>query len=144
MKVCLYCEKEFKEKKDTAKYCKVGCRVMWNRKNKDKPKGLKPEQMMSILYHKMMDKIDAMNNIPILAETNFTKGLNFSVSNPKENVFVEEVPSRLSEYFSLIDNAESSAQVENIVSKSKQDNLEFFDKKKIQEFGTAKCIKLGY
>lgn len=36
MKECLHCKKEFQEKKDTAKYCSVSCRVMFNRKHKVK------------------------------------------------------------------------------------------------------------
>ncbi len=35
-KKCLKCGKDFKAEKDTAKYCSVSCRVMYNRNNRDK------------------------------------------------------------------------------------------------------------
>lgn len=57
MKQCLNCEKQFNEKKETAKYCSTSCRVMWNRKNKDKPKTLNAEQRLTIIYNKIMEAI---------------------------------------------------------------------------------------
>lgn len=58
MKECLNCNKNFKEKKDSAKYCSDKCRVQWNRKNPKKEKGLSELQQMKVLYNALMLKID--------------------------------------------------------------------------------------
>ena len=65
MKLCLYCGKEFKEKKDTAKFCSVSHRVMWNRKNKSKPKGLSAEQKMNIVYNNVLKLLSSAALIPV-------------------------------------------------------------------------------
>ena len=101
MKKCLQCGKDFKNKRDTAKFCKVACRVTWNRKNKDKPKVLNPEQMMSIIYNKILDTLDARNNISVPAETNFAKGLDFYIGNPKEDVQKARLKRNYSNYQEL-------------------------------------------
>jgi hypothetical protein len=55
MKKCLHCDKDFENKKDTTKFCSTSCRVMYHRKNKDKPKGLTPEQRLTVVYNKILD-----------------------------------------------------------------------------------------
>lgn len=55
MKVCLNCDKEFQNVKDTAKFCSTSCRVIYHRKNKGKPKGLTPEQRLNVVYNKILD-----------------------------------------------------------------------------------------
>ena len=68
MKKCLYCEKEFEEKRDAAKFCSVSHRVMWNRKNKDKLKKIKSEQMLNNIYNNILELLDARNGISINSE----------------------------------------------------------------------------
>lgn len=58
MKQCLNCKNFFEEKKETAKYCSVSCRVAWNRKNKDKPKSLTEKQKIDVLYNLFLELIE--------------------------------------------------------------------------------------
>jgi hypothetical protein len=61
MKVCLHCNKEFENKKETAKFCSVSHRVMWNRENKDKLKGLTEKQRLEIIYNSILELVDKTN-----------------------------------------------------------------------------------
>lgn len=61
MKNCLNCGYEFQEKKDSAKYCSVSCRVMYNRKN---PKDRVSKVQMQDLYNSVKELIEAAKNNP--------------------------------------------------------------------------------
>lgn len=70
MKVCLNCNKEFENIKETAKFCSTSCRVMWHRKNKNKPKGLTPEQRLTVVYNKILDVLSNSGSInEIISDT---------------------------------------------------------------------------
>jgi hypothetical protein len=62
MKQCLQCKKEFQSKKDTAKYCSVSCRVMWNRKNGKK------KQAEKNAFDKILERLNSIEgNISVSA-----------------------------------------------------------------------------
>ena len=69
MKKCLYCEKDFQEKRDVAKFCSTSHRVMWNRRNSSgKNKSL--STVVSELQKKVDSILDDRNN----AFTNAARG----------------------------------------------------------------------
>lgn len=67
MKECLWCKKEFQEKKPTAKYCSTSCRVMFNKKH-GKKNELKPFQMQ-VLYNQIMEAVNGINQKNSLPES---------------------------------------------------------------------------
>lgn len=61
MKQCLYCDKEFEAKRDSAKFCSTSCRVMHNRKH-GKKNTVTPVQMQA-LFNAMMEKLGEVGKI---------------------------------------------------------------------------------
>lgn len=58
MKNCEQCGNEFKNKRESARFCSDSCRVKWNRKNPKKD-AIKPFQMQ-VLYNEMVELISEM------------------------------------------------------------------------------------
>lgn len=63
MKECLHCKKEFKNTKESAKFCSTSCRVMWNRKNGNKTKKALQPLELQVLYNSLLDAIEKFGNI---------------------------------------------------------------------------------
>lgn len=59
MKECLWCKKDFQEKKETAKYCSTSCRVMYNRKN---PKDSISRVSMKVMYDLALRALEELKN----------------------------------------------------------------------------------
>lgn len=59
MKKCLWCDKEFESKKDTAKFCSTSHRVMYNRKH-GKRDQVTPLQLQ-VLYNSLLTAINQIN-----------------------------------------------------------------------------------
>lgn len=77
MKECLWCKKEFQEKKPTAKYCSTSCRVMFNHK-RGKLKGKVRDDviitMMTEMNNKLMTQIENAS-FPPMAYPQGLKGI---------------------------------------------------------------------
>lgn len=61
-KNCLKCEKSFEAEKETAKYCSVSCRVMYNRNNpKPKKEFSDPLVQAQVLYNAVLEMVGKVN-----------------------------------------------------------------------------------
>jgi hypothetical protein len=61
---CLKCNKEFEAKKETAKYCSVSCRVMFNRKVDKKEKVEKEKSLLmqtQVLLNSVVEMVGKIN-----------------------------------------------------------------------------------
>lgn len=151
MKKCLYCDNEFEAKKDTAKFCSVSHRVMWNRKNKpykiEVSKFEKEDLLSAILSIKEDNKIikqkidnildDRSNPLINAARGRDENGINNDELRGKSAQKLTTIihkNEKIEPYLKSIKNAESVAQIENIVLEAKKSSLQFFDKKAIEDF----------
>ena len=91
MKVCLHCNKEFENKKETAKFCSVSHRVMWNRENKNKPKGVTEKQRLEVLYNLILELVGNAKS-----QTFQQKQADFIFSGTPTNTLMAEEPLNLS------------------------------------------------
>lgn len=93
MKECLYCNKDFESKRDSAKYCSDKCKMQWNRKNPKKEKGLTELQQMKVMYNTLLQKIDNLSVNKIETNTAIQKKEIFAA--PKEitkKLFIKRSP----------------------------------------------------
>ena len=87
MKSCLKCGKQFIEKRDTAKFCSVSCRVIWNRNPKNKKdKPLSDSQQMKVMYNALMEKIDKLVMLPVFVPP--------VEQNTKFNGFIQQIEEK--------------------------------------------------
>lgn len=63
MKECLWCKKEFQEKKETARYCSTSCRVMFNRKFPKKKDDISKTQLQ-VIYNAILEKVGELKAAP--------------------------------------------------------------------------------
>lgn len=59
MKECLKCKKDISGKHESAKFCSTSCRVMWNRKNKNKVEKIKA----SVIHNEIMGALSEMKEL---------------------------------------------------------------------------------
>jgi hypothetical protein len=67
---CLKCEKEFEQKRNTAKFCSVSCRVGWHRMFGKK--NLVTTIQMQVLYNEMMEAVAEIKRGGVLKPINET------------------------------------------------------------------------
>lgn len=100
MKACLNCGQDYKNKRDSSKFCSDKCRVYFNRKN-PKPKESVSLLQMQVLYNEMLDWVGkmkhvlpadymAVKNIEILKEIGQVEPISFT--KPK-------APKTMAQYF---------------------------------------------
>lgn len=58
MKVCLNCEKEFQEQRETAKFCSTNCRVKYHQKNNGKKTEKVTNLKLTVLYNSLLEVIE--------------------------------------------------------------------------------------
>jgi hypothetical protein len=55
---CLFCENEFANKRETAKFCSTNCRVKWHNKHGGSKSGEVKKSTLQVLVNRMMDRLD--------------------------------------------------------------------------------------
>lgn len=56
MKECLWCKKEYPNKRETSKFCSTSCRVMFSRKHGGKKDKVSQTQLQ-VLYNALLEKV---------------------------------------------------------------------------------------
>lgn len=84
---CLNCKKEFKEKRGTAKYCSVNCRVAWNKKNGNKKpiSGIQTQVLYNAVLE-MVNKISDLTKGTNLIEPFKQPQTNYPINTQKHNI----------------------------------------------------------
>lgn len=137
MKECLWCKKEFQEKKPTAKYCSTSCRVMFNHK-RGKIKGNVREDvlvnMMTEMNKKLMAQIENAAFPPMVYPSNRTKGIIAAVE--QDNGYENTPEFKYANFEQRLRKCKEYNEVKAIVSEIDKSGLGFFQKKTLKELAT--------
>jgi len=137
MKECLWCKKEFQEKKPTAKYCSTSCRVMFNHKRgkmKDKVRDDVLVNLMAEMQKKLIAQIENSAFPPMAYPQDGTKGIISAVENdngynpPEDNY---------STFEAKLKSCKSYQEIKNVVIQIDKSSLAFFPKKNLKELATT-------
>lgn len=138
MKDCLNCEKKFKEKRETAKFCSTNCRVKWHKKNGKKKKEAISEVQMQVLYNSILaavEKIGTQNGLPSPVGVVVNQQIRdepLSFDKLKAHI---PPPDRIDTFAAELHNAPDLGKLEAIGHRISKSSLNWKDRQYLQNLG---------
>jgi hypothetical protein len=142
VKNCLWCKKDFKAQRETAKFCSTSHRVMYNHKFGTKVmrdwQSTNIYNQMVYINRKLVEQIEKMNWQPLPETSNYTKGIIETVKvKDYENIVEQPEFLKYSDYESKISKSKTIPEIEKIVAKAFKDpNITWPERYKLKQFGT--------